>query len=94
MSSELFNLYEGIFWVGLSALILVFLLLMKVPSSLKNWSRFSVVVLALFGVSDFMQVKYGTFLQEGMMWLLIWKTVCVIGLVVMAVWYLKIRLKK
>jgi len=92
MSSGLFNLYEGIFWVMLGLVVLVLLLSKRLPDEFHKLGVLSSIVLITFGISDFLQSKLGSFFQEGLEWLLIWKYVCVAGLVYMIVWYLWIRL--
>ena len=47
--------------------------------------------LALFGISDFVEIYTGGFIPEPV-WLLVWKVVCVLSLIVSIVWYVKIRL--
>jgi hypothetical protein len=90
-SSEQFNLVEGFFWIILSALGLCCYI--KLGREFKRWSVFSAVVLFTFGISDFLQIIYGSFLQPHLLWLFIWKIIGVIGLVVSAVWYIFIRLR-
>lgn len=92
VSSAQFNLYEGVFWVflGLVALFTY----AQVPRRYRMLCVFIAIVLITFGVSDFVQVLYGSFLQPQMWWLLIWKIVNVIGLVLCVVWYLFLRIAK
>ena len=91
ISSEQFNLIEGCFWVALGALILFSYF--RLAQSYRRLALFASFVLITFGVSDFMQVLYGSFFQAGMEWLLLWKVLDVAGLVVVFVWYIRLRLK-
>jgi len=90
ISSESFNLIEGFFWIflGIACLIVSYF---KVYRLYKNILLFSVFILITFGISDFFQVVYGSFLVPGMEWLFIWKIINVIGLCIIFVWYLILR---
>ena len=92
LSSEYFNFFEGVFWflLGLVCITLFF----KTSKPYKSLALFSALVLITFGISDFFQVIYGSFLVLGMEWLFVWKIVDVLGLVLIFLWYLKLRLKK
>jgi len=92
LSSEQFNFIEGCFWILLGLLCLY--LYFKVAGKYKRISLFSSATLVTFGISDFMQVLYGSFFQPGMLWLYIWKAVDVIALVLVFVWYLVLRIKR
>jgi hypothetical protein len=89
MTPQTFNLYEGLFWLALAASCLV--ALSYVPLYLKSWLYFSAGNLFLFGLSDFVEMYTGGFLHTAS-WLLVWKSVCVVGLVVSVVWYFYVRL--
>ncbi len=90
ISPESFNWIEGSFWISLSLLCVV--LYPKASPSYRSLIRFTFVVLCTFGLSDFVEAVYGSFLVPGMEWLYIWKILDVIGLCIVIVWYLKIRL--
>lgn len=45
-----------------------------------------------FGISDFLEIQFGSFLERDMAWLLVWKIACVIGLVAAFVWYMRLRI--
>ncbi len=94
LSSEYFNLIEGGFWIVLGFVCLI--IYFKNKSIYKNISLFSSFILITFGISDFFQVAYGSFLVPGMEWLFIWKIIDVIGLFAILIWYiiLKIRIQK
>ncbi len=85
MSFELFNLIEGLFWLmcGAGALYMSG----HVPSK-QFWVSLS-VTFALFGISDFVEAVYPlSFLEKGALWLLVWKVLCAVSLIVHALWYL------
>lgn len=91
LSSEYFNLIEGGFWVILGFVCLA--IYFKIKSSYKTLVLFSSFVLVTFGISDFFQVAYGSFLVSGMEWLFVWKIVDVIGLCIICLWYLILRIR-
>ena len=85
-----FNLYECSFWILLGVVSYV---LNKF--TLQKYSKITVVATAifiLFGLSDYVEVKMGGFLYPIIWWLLAWKIVCVIGMVLIIIWYLRLRL--
>lgn len=91
LQMDYFNLLEGTFWVVLGVLSLfIYCKVSKIYSGLVLFSAF---IFITFGISDFVQAIYGSFLVEGMEWLLIWKVVDVIGLCVIPVWYVKLRIR-
>lgn len=92
LSPEYFNVIEGSFWVVLGAVCLV--IYFKVSKIYSTLALFSAITLLTFGLSDFFEVAYGSFLVSGMEWLLMWKIVNVIGLCAIFVWYLALRLKQ
>ena len=85
-----FNLVEGLFWVVLGLVALV--LSKKLPTEFKRLSIFSAFILALFGISDFVESQVGSFFEPGLMWLFAWKVLGVIGLLCSVAWYIYIRL--
>jgi hypothetical protein len=89
ISSEYFNWIEGSFWIVLS--IVCFLFYFKVSRPYQSLTIFSLVILFTFGLSDYFEAVYGSFLVPGMKWLFIWKTIDVFGLCIIALWYLKLR---
>ncbi len=92
LSSEQFNFIEGLFWVALGLLVLF--INDRYGKKYKKLGIFSSVVLITFGVSDFVQVLYGSFFQPSLWWLFLWKIVDVVGLIVMVFWYLFLRIAK
>lgn len=91
LTSEQFNFIEGIFWIVLGFVCLIIYLRFKNLN--KSFVLFSVFVLTTFGISDFLQVVYGSFLVPGMEWLFVWKIVDVIGLFGILFWYINLRIK-
>lgn len=91
LTFETFNQIEGVFWIlmGLGFLIGWFYL----NSDYKKIALTSSVVLILFGISDFMEVKFGSFLDPNLLWLLGWKIVGVVGLIFIIVWFFKLKNK-
>ena len=90
LTSETFNLIEGSFWIGLGIICLAAYLKIKGPY--KPLSLFATFILITFGISDFIQVALGSFLQPGMSWLFVWKILDVIGLILVIIWYVCLRL--
>lgn len=89
---DTFNLVEGIFWLLLAVLVLR--TRYGVLGQYTYWRLYTVVVLFGFGVSDFVQILYGSFLLPGMGWLLWWKLLGVMGLIVSCTWYIWLRIAK
>ncbi|MEZ4104128.1 MAG: hypothetical protein R3B60_02480 [Candidatus Paceibacterota bacterium] len=85
-----FNTYEALFWLILS--LVVFLFKNHLPSKYKNWIIFSSINVFLFGVSDIVEIYTEGFLHTAK-WLLCWKALHVVGLVISFGWYIKLRLK-
>lgn len=92
MTTEYFNLIEGVFWLclGIVSLFMYF----KVEKKYQSLALFSVLIFCTFGVSDFFQAVYGSFLIQGMEWLFIWKIIDVIGLCAIPLWYLILRIRE
>lgn len=90
IAPEHLNWIEGLFWLFLS--IVCFLFCLKVSKSYRWLGIFAVVILFTFGLSDYFEAVYGSFLVPGMKWLFIWKTIDVFGLCIIVLWYLKLRL--
>ncbi len=90
MSPELFNSLEGAFWFLLS--VSVFLVAYLGPKLYRNLSIYTAIFLFLFGVSDFLQIWFGSFFAPGMEWLLIWKIVNLSAIVIAFVVYIRLRL--
>jgi hypothetical protein len=88
---EHFNVIEGCFWMALGLACLV--IYVYVPNKYKRVAIFSVLTLITFGLSDFFEAIYGSFLIPGMEWLYIWKIVDVIGLCGIFIWYMILRIK-
>ncbi len=89
ISPEYFNWIEGSFWLFLS--IICFLFCLKVSKPYRQLGIFSGLILFTFGISDYLEVAYGSFLVTGMEWLFIWKLLNVIGIFIIVCWYLKLR---
>lgn len=90
--ADQFNSLEGLFWFGLG--ILAAVAIAYVPLRYKPLALFSTVTLLAFGVSDFMQVLYGSFFKPGLEWLLVWKISNMIALIAIFVWYIILRQSK
>lgn len=88
---DYFNLLEGTFWVVLGVMSLF--IYRKVNKVYGRLTLFSAFIFITFAISDFVQAVYGSFLVEGMEWLLLWKIVDVIGLCVIPVWYVILRIR-
>ncbi len=92
VSPENFNWAEGFFWLLLS--LICYVLYFKVSHPYRSLALFSFGVLFTFGLSDFLEASYGSFLVAGMEWLYIWKIIDVIGLCIIVGWYFKLRLRE
>lgn len=90
ISFELFNLFEGLYWISLG--IISFILSYFAPRKYKKLSLFALLILTLFGISDFIEIKTGAFWTPW--WLLLINLVSVLGLIVIPVWYLKLRIHR
>lgn len=84
-----FNLIEGLFWIGLS--VAAFILSGKFLK-FRILAIFSGFTVFFFGISDFAEIKFGSFLEPNLWWLLIWKILGVLGLIIAVIWYLRIRM--
>ena len=87
-----FNIYEGIFWIGLgnTALILYFSLREKYHTL----ALFSFFVFILFGVSDFLEILVGGIFEPHQRWLLALKGASIISMTAATIWYIKLRIQK
>ena len=90
--ADQFNSLEGLFWLTLG--ILTAVASAYVPLRYKALALFSTVTLVAFGMSDFLQVLYGSFFEPGLEWLLVWKISNAMGLMVIFVWYIILRQSK
>jgi hypothetical protein len=82
------NLIEGIFWLLLGGLCVAMFVAGKWPS---RWVIPLAVLLILFGVSDLIERHTGAWWRPW--WLLLWKAVCVIGLLACALMLYRGRAK-
>ncbi len=92
LSYVAFNQIEGVLWIFLGLVALV--LYRVIPREYKKLSIFSAGVLIMFGLSDFAEVRFGSFFEPGMWWLFVWKILGVVGLATTAIWYLALGVKK
>ena len=90
-TSAQFNFLEGCFCLFLAALVVV--AYFRAAALYRNLLLFAAVGLFLFGVSDFMQVLYGSFFEPGLWWLYVWKVVNLLWLVVVLPWYVVLRIR-
>ena len=84
-----FNLYEAIFWLVLGG-GLWWARRHFVPPRLHTWATFTALNLVLFGTTDLVELYTGGFLHTAP-WLLWWKAAHVVGLVISAGWYVRLR---
>lgn len=87
-----FNLLEGIFWINLGMTSLVLYEILN--KRYRTISLVSALALFLFGISDFIEIKKGSFLEPQLWWLYIWKIINVGIFLFIIVWYLKLRVSK
>jgi len=83
-----FNFWEALFWFLLAFGCLLGRSFLSV--SYRNWLLFSAANLFLFGITDVVEIYTGGFLHTAH-WLLYWKTLHVIGLIVSVGWYIRLR---
>jgi hypothetical protein len=69
MLIELFNLVEGLWWIGLGVWLMSFAAISKC------YKTALASILILFGISDFVEMATGAWWQPW--WLLAWKGLCV-----------------
>ncbi len=83
-----FNAYEALFWFcpGIGA----YGSLRRSSLVSRAWLVFSVGNILLFGITDVVELFAGGFLHT-VPWLLYWKSVHVLGLVVSVIWYIRFR---
>lgn len=86
-----FNLWEGTFWILLG--LISYAVKMKAPKKYQALALFSTLVFTLFGISDYVEIRMGGFLYPLVWWLLAWKAVCVVGMLVIVIWYMRLRLR-
>jgi hypothetical protein len=87
-----FNFAEGLFWFVCAFVSLFGTYFVRKPAKL-YW-RILAINCALFGVSDFAEVLYNeSFLLASGLWLLIWKSLCVLVFIVLLGYYIRVRLK-
>lgn len=85
-----FNFLEGLFWIIVGCVF--FAASYLAHPRFRIFLIFTAGVLLLFGVSDFLEIQFGSFLEDGMLWLLAWKIACVVGLIAALVWYIRLRI--
>ena len=87
----LFNFFEGSFWIFLSCLCWYFGF--KKSNDFRGVAIFTAIILFIFGVSDFVEIKTDGFIDHTE-WLFVWKGFCVAGLIFSTLWYFFISSKK
>jgi hypothetical protein len=78
-----FNLVEGIFWIILSLVVLVWSF--KVDPVFKKIYIAASILLLAFGCSDFVEIRTGAWWRPW--WLLVWKGGCLTGFAFLSAWY-------
>ena len=86
-----FNSYEALFWIVIGGICL--LLVRRIPAFFHCWLIFTSINFIIFGFTDMVEIYTGGFLHTAT-WLLYWKVVHVVGLVISVFWYLILRLKE
>ena len=86
---KVFNLVEGVIWIAIGiALIWKSRSLERARSP----AILAGVTFILFAVSDFIEIRTGSWYQPA--WLLLWNVTCVASLVSCLIWYLALRRKQ
>jgi hypothetical protein len=75
-----FNLAEGVLWIGIGLGFAVALWRSRAESGLKTAAR---LLFVAFGISDFVEIHTGGWYKPW--WLFAWKAACVCGLLVVLV---------
>ena len=83
MLTELFNLVEGFWWIGLGVWLMFFAAIRKC------YKTALASILILFGVSDFVEMVTGYWWLPR--WLLAWKGLCLIVGIILVILILKQR---
>lgn len=86
---RVFNLVEGVLWVGIG---IVLLWRSRSPQGVRFPIIVAGVTFILFGISDFIEIRTGSWFEPP--WLLLWKVGCVVSLVSCLIWYLVDRRKE
>lgn len=87
-----FNILEGIFWIALS-FVVVFYFLHQIPERYRFLGSFTGATLFVFGLSDFAESYFGSFMYYPNEWLFIMKSVFVLAQITAIFWYLHLRIK-
>jgi hypothetical protein len=88
-SYTLFNIFEGIFWIGMG--VQAWVLSKMLSREYFKLSLFAAGALIMFGMSDFLEIILNGLFS---VWLIIiWKFLCILGLAIVLIWYIKLRLK-
>lgn len=83
-----FNLCEAIFWFVVSLILLLFgVYREKNIIGQKKIFLFLSIILVLFGISDLIEIKTGAWWRPA--WLLLFKAICVIGIIISVVFLRK-----
>jgi hypothetical protein len=83
------NRIEGVFWIVIAAAVLVAGI--RSGGRMRTLSALSAVLFVLFGVSDFVEATTGVWWRPW--WLLVWKCLCVFGLLTCLLAYKRLRRK-
>lgn len=92
LSFATFNTAEACFWIVIG--ISCFFVSQRAPKRYHRVSLCAGIIFVLFGISDVMEVIYGSFLEDGLLWLFAWKILSVIGILYVIGWYLYLRLNE
>ena len=86
---KIFNVAEGLTWVCIG---IVLFWRSRSFQRVRSPTILAGVTFILFGVSDFIEFRTGSWYQP--VWLLIWNVACVAFLVVCLAWYVALRRKQ
>lgn len=92
MNYYTFNAIEALFWIalGLSGYALRNLANQKY----RKLAIYALVVFITFGLSDITEILYGSFLEPGLLWLLVWKIINAAAVIYAIGWYISLRVRK
>lgn len=87
---QTFNLIESLFWIVCAGLSLVGSLHLHQPG--KWFWRLLAADFLIFGISDVVEAVYNeSFLLAGGIWLLVWKSLCIVIFVLLLGYYVRVR---
>lgn len=88
MNYYTFNLWEAIFWIVLGGTGFAMRNIKR--RTYKRLAVYASVVFILFGLSDILEIFVGNFFESGMYWLLAWKVINALAIILVFYWYVRL----